>query len=621
MRKAAILICIFLIYIGLAASEPEKYEDYIVIKYLMDSEEFDRAETLLDRYLQKYPHDPFAMVEKAYILKNVKNNRQGALQLIEKSKEIYPGYYLSNYLQASILFSEYFDNQKEKQLLDRALEYIKASLEDNPDFYESYFLGGVILSEIGEYEESNRYFELLNRQHETAGAYYYQALNYNKLGDEAGEIGAYQKILEYDPGAHRILRVLSQMYLSKRDFKNAAGYLERLFLQSPGDKEITYDYLYSLFSAGETEKFMAVSSSIKISDYPLLAYAKALILTRNEKLEEAESLLKQTKDIDARARILLADIYYRKQDYFQGLLILEKINRQEQDNIYYSLLLEILTSLDMNRKIIAVFAEIKKDDRLLEGLALIDYYNIMFALANLNKLAELHQAAVFFKNRWKKEYDAVDELLAVLQVFSRGKKIKVNQIDFAPNIYLLINLYRNQKEYEMAISLLKKMIKKQKDHLDYLELADIYLEQGRFKKTENLLKRLLKKYPASLPINNFYAYFLAMQGKQLHLALKLSAYTLSKDKENSAYIDTYGYILFKSGRIPESIKYLKKAYEKAPLEPEIIDHMVDYYWLKKEYGKIIEIYEKAIDRGVDFKDLLVNKLAGIKKLISQDFQD
>ena len=160
------------------------------------------------------------------------------------------------------------------------------------------------------------------------------------------------------------------------------------------------------------------------------------------------------------------------------------------------------------------------------------------------------------------------------------------------------------------------MIQKYSDRQNaYLELCDIYQEQKQPGNVERLLVKLLKQFPSSLRVKNYYAYFLAMENKKLEHALELSAYTLGEDEENPAYNDTYGYILFRLGRLSEAGKYLEKAYQKHPFELEIMDHLVDYYQSnhnrEKHHRQIIDMYKTAIDNDVDFKDHLIKK---IKKL-------
>ena len=107
MKKTIILVCFLFIFSGFLAADPaeEKYGDYIVIKYLINERDFDRAEALIDAYLKKHPDDPFILTEKAYLLTDIKNNSNEAVRFLEKAGGSYPGYYYANYLHARILFS------------------------------------------------------------------------------------------------------------------------------------------------------------------------------------------------------------------------------------------------------------------------------------------------------------------------------------------------------------------------------------------------------------------------------------------------------------------------------------------------------------------------------------
>lgn len=616
MKKSLVLIFIFIIIPGLFAAErgENRYENYIVIKYLLNQREFEKAGDYIEDYLKNYPADPFVLTEKAFILYEIKNDRKGAVKLLQQAGETYPEYYYSNYLHAWILFSDYADNRKNKELIEKAVTYLETSITDNPEYYNSCFLLGVILSEIGKYEESNKYFEIANRLKETPEAYYNMSTNYNKLVDTAGAIYAYKKILEFDPDNYSILDMLSQIYLEKKDYKNAMVYLEKLFSLDQQDKNILFKYLFTLFAVGRNSRFLEISDSIDISSSPLLTYARASILCMRQRYAEAEKLLAGANQQDIQSRLLLADIYYREQDYYQAYRILEQIDKKDRDNIYYSLQLEILSGLNLNRKIIALYSQIKNNKPVLGKFTLDDYYNIILAFCNLNESQKAYRAALDFRSKLKNDSAELNELIHFFESFFRSAEIEVEEIEFIPNIFLVIGLYKNQGKFDAAISLTKKLIEKSEEPIYFVELCDIYQQQGKYEEIENLLKWLIEKFPSSYLVKNYYAYYLAMQNKELESALALSAATLEKDGENPAYLDTYGYILLKSGRTAESIKYLKKAYDKHPLEPEIMEHIADYYRREKDFNSIIEIYRRAIEYGVDFADRLVKKLHKIKTL-------
>jgi len=119
---------------------------------------------------------------------------------------------------------------------------------------------------------------------------------------------------------------------------------------------------------------------------------------------------------------------------------------------------------------------------------------------------------------------------------------------------------------------------------------------------------LLKQFPDSTTLKNFYAYYLAQQNKNLLEALELSSQTIKSNPKNTAYLDTYGYILFKLNRPDEAEKYLIDAYHKQPFEEEIMEHLADLYRKTNRPQKIKEMYRRAIDTGVDFKNKLLEKL-------------
>jgi tetratricopeptide (TPR) repeat protein len=272
--------------------------------------------------------------------------------------------------------------------------------------------------------------------------------------------------------------------------------------------------------------------------------------------------------------------------------------------------MEVLSLLNMHQRVLKVFERIKNDNTFLEKLLLRDYQSVIFAYVNLSPMEPLLELTRFIKTKLKEESELLENLIQTLEYSLEKDEIEAARIKFDLSSYLIVSLYKNQKNYAKALSILNGMIKvgKGKNPDPYLEVCDIYIQQGEKTKAETLIKKTAKMFPSSVEAKNFHAYFLAMENKDLEQALKLSGYTLSRDGENPAYLDTYGYILFKMGRIDEALTFLEKAYQKLPFEQEIMEHLVDCYRLKKDFKKIIEIYQLAIHNGVDFKDKLLKKL-------------
>jgi tetratricopeptide (TPR) repeat protein len=87
-------------------------------------------------------------------------------------------------------------------------------------------------------------------------------------------------------------------------------------------------------------------------------------------------------------------------------------------------------------------------------------------------------------------------------------------------------------------------------------------------------RRAIKLDPAnSLALNNL-AYTLAEQGRDLEHALEMSGKAIEIEPLNGTYIDTYGYILYRLGRLDEAHKALRQAMSLID-DREIMLHYAD----------------------------------------------
>lgn len=625
MKKVTVLICICFLVLFLAgedaadAADAGRYEAYATINYYLDSYEFEKAENLIDFYMGKYPEDPFILTEKAFVLKNIKNKHREALTLLQKALAIYPEYYYSNYLCAHLMFmyrasGKSLGINKEGPLDDDVLKHLDISIKSNNKYYDSVLLKGIVLSDNGNFEKSNEFLEKAAQLKRSPEPYFYTAENHTKLGNADKAMRAYEKILVYSPYNPRALSALSQHYLKQGDPSTASLYLEKLFLKFPNDKKAASKYLYALFAAKEVDKFLEVSDTVDISHSPFLTFARAFFLGQKKRRGEAITLLEPVKNKDLRTNLLLADLYKEQKDYYLAYQTLAGIEPAKKNYLFYSLHMEVLSLLSMNQRIIEVFDAVKNDTAITAEFSPMDYYNIIFAYANLNREKPLQELMAFIKTNSKEKSEPLEDLSGVLEAYrlAPGTHIDAEKIKFDLNSYLIITLFKKQKKYDDAVRLIKEMIKKEKDAGKYMELCEMYRLQEKKTEAAAILNKMDKLYPSSDEVKNFHAYFLAKEKRNLDHALKLSESALAGNTENAAFLDTYGYILLQMGRVDEALPYLEKAYGKSPFEEEIIEHLVDCYRSREKTSKIVEIYQRAINNGVDFKDKLVEKLKQLK---------
>jgi tetratricopeptide (TPR) repeat protein len=76
---------------------------------------------------------------------------------------------------------------------------------------------------------------------------------------------------------------------------------------------------------------------------------------------------------------------------------------------------------------------------------------------------------------------------------------------------------------------------------------------------------------------------------------KLEDLTPDEDKDNPAYLDSLGWVLFKKKAFKEAKKYLLEAVEsKEGQNIEILDHLADVHVALGEKDDAIKIWEKAL---------------------------
>ena len=101
--------------------------------------------------------------------------------------------------------------------------------------------------------------------------------------------------------------------------------------------------------------------------------------------------------------------------------------------------------------------------------------------------------------------------------------------------------------------------------------------------------------PQNINVLNNYAYYMAVEGRDLEKALNMSAKTLEIEPYNATYLDTYAWILFKMKRFKEALGYMEKALRYLDKDnPEIYEHYGDVLFMCGEKEKALENWHKAV---------------------------
>ncbi|HZZ81995.1 MAG TPA: tetratricopeptide repeat protein [Gemmataceae bacterium] len=270
---------------------------------------------------------------------------------------------------------------------------------------------------------------------------------------------------------------------------------------------------------------------------------------------------------------------------------------QANEAILYSGLLRVLSKLHKNESIVTVCQQGLQNAKATNPL--LFYNDLARALASLHR------------------YDD-----ALKQVNQALKQPGNSELVFK---MLRVRILSMAERYAEAEAECKTMLKDNSRVGEVVEvrylLSNVYSAAKRSADSEAQLQLILKVDPDNATVNNDLGYLWADQGKNLAAAetlirkaldadrvqrrksAKLSA---DDDKDNAAYVDSLGWVLFRRGQVEEARKELERA---ASLDeggdPVIYDHLGDVYRrlnLRPEatrcWQRALELYNNGV-RGKD----------------------
>ncbi|MHB1422548.1 MAG: tetratricopeptide repeat protein [Gemmataceae bacterium] len=181
----------------------------------------------------------------------------------------------------------------------------------------------------------------------------------------------------------------------------------------------------------------------------------------------------------------------------------------------------------------------------------------------------------------------------------------------------------------------KKDQEKQLDKIHYWQ-SGLYIELGQVEKAEEVLKELLAKHPDEPKYNNDLGYVWADHDMHLAEAEKMIRKAIEEDrkkrqkadskykpddeiKDNGAYLDSLGWVLFKQKKYVEAKRYLRQAVRNTVEEGEdesveIYDHLGDVLMALGQKPEAVAAWKKGVEIAGDTKREQKRKEVVRKKL-------
>lgn len=515
----------------------------------------------IESYRATLVHDPkSALVRARLAAELVKTGAFAeASGLCEEAIKLEPGYVDSYLLLAGIHVAakEY----------DKAVSTYNQALKVDPKNRDALLYLGVTLAEVGKVKEGVGQLEKLVKLKETSDsnidqgvAFYYLAKIQDQAGNRDQAIKAYAQALKKRPSFAKAALALSDIYAARNDHQKATKVLEDCFAEGR--------------SADIAERL--AERHLEKNDYKgAVTYLETLVEEdpSNENMKLRLALVYwQVQWLD-KARLLLSDLHARypgssEISYYLGELELERADFEG--------------ALEYYRKVSPDYA---KYDQMVARVA--------YAYRQQNKM---EAAEDFLLEAMRKRPDVVA---------------------FYP---LLAAVYEDQKRIEESRLVLERGEKLFPNDENILYYLGFTLDRlGHKDRALDKMEHLLALNPENANALNFVGYTLTEKNERLDDAKTYLEKAVKLRPEDAFILDSYGWLLYRTGQRQQAMKHLEKAFAAKPSEGVIAEHLADVYVALSLPIKAAQVYEQALKAGGDqeFQARVQTKLANVREMLAK----
>lgn len=448
-------------------------------------------------------------------------------------------------------------------------------------------------------------------------AQYYIA---NQQYDKA--ISAYELLYAHNHDNTDALRILVQLYQQKKDFPNMLSTIERLETEEGESEQLALSKMRVYEMMGDQK---AAYNSLKdLADkHPLDMVYRVMLgnwLMQNDRQKEAYKyfidVLKEEPD-NAYAESSLYDYYNATHQ--------EALARQMLDRILMGDNTPVDTKIVMIRafiqdneahggdstQVLSLFDKVlavpKPEEHIAElraaymGLKKMPQDSVNAAYMKVLDIAPDNAGArlQLVQSLWNaKKYDEVIAMTDQAQAYNPEEMV----------FYYFGGMAHYLKgDEESTLSTFKKGIAQVNDKSSPDLVSDLYMIMGDILNKKGLEKESFAAYDSCLhykddnvPALNNYAYYMSVNGKNLHQAEQMSFKTIKAEPKNGTYLDTYAWILFMEERYHEAKIYIDQAVanlDSTQNNNTVIEHAGDIYAMNGLTEEAMKFWQRSYDAG------------------------
>ena len=496
---------------------------------------------MFETILKKYPNDHASMYELADIY-GIMDELPMAIRWATKATELNPDndWY---YLMLSDLYTS--NNEPEKSVV--VLERLSKRNPNNMDYVENLAMAYLF---VGEYEKAVTQLNIIESQQGVTEELSMEKYKiYKNIGKNKKALAEVEKLIKYYPNETRYYSLLADTYLEMGMKKDAMKAYDKILEINPKDPYV----------------------HIALADY----------YRQEGNIQKAKEELKigfANPDLDFTTKLQLVSI----------LVQISRLSGNMSDNEVKEMLKTITQAHPDEPDAWGLYADIALQDK--------NYAEAQKALVKMIAFDSTRYSTwemLMYADYAIEDYNALAQHTAAASRF----------FPLQPLPFMFGGIANYQLEnYAKAVQMLERgkdfVFDDPKTLEDfYLLLGDSYHQLKNEEKSYYYYEKVLEKNPKNSMVLNNYAYYLALSGKDLEKAEKMSFESLKIDANNVNNMDTYGWVLYKMGRHEEAAQWIKKALEKEPDNGTLNDHYGDIMYKLGKVDDAVTYWKKAKDSG------------------------
>lgn len=519
---------------------------------------------------------------------------------------------------------------------------------ENKEKMETLFFEGIRQKNIDNNDAAIRNFLKVIEIDPTNDATFYElGLQYAKQKNSKQASFYFGKAAELNPNNEWYLQNYAKSLEDLNDFSKAEEIYSELIKQHPEKIEVYFDLasvkIYQNDLKGANKIYDDIESKIGVNEDVSMQKQKIwLKLGKVDKAAEEAMKLVNMQPTEMRYRMNLAEIYLSNKELEKAEKALSEILEIEPNNGFAQLALadffrekkEDKLSYDYLKKAFANSTlNIDQKVRILvpyfSALSIPEIKERAFELSKLTTLAHPSDAKAFaiygdFLYQ-DKQVDAAKE--AYKKTISLDKKvfavwqnlmfIEAEQNDYKSLLitseeaiqlfpaqqvvhYLNAIAKMQEKNYEGAIisyknALMLGTMNKETEAQIYAGLGDAYHSLKQHKESDESYEKALSIKADDPYVLNNYAYYLSLRNVDLEKALSMSKKSNDILKDNSSFLDTYAWILFRMERYTDALIWIDNAISAGGSKSAtIIEHRGDVLMMLGRSAEALIEWNKAL---------------------------